>query len=84
MCCSRKSIILSCVAAERVLYCSRRLQTSHISLYRHYIGLAKAQQRNFTKILLDQLKIVFVVDYIMVYKIRDIVRISSTKQIKEF
>jgi hypothetical protein len=35
-----------------------------ISLYRHYIGLAKARQRNFTKNLLEQLKIVLVVDYV--------------------
>jgi hypothetical protein len=52
------------------------LQISHISLYRHYIGLAKARQRNFTKNLLDQLKLV--VDYVMAYKIRDI---SELKQV---
>jgi hypothetical protein len=72
MCCSRKSII----------FALKDLQISHISLHPHYIGLAKARQRNFTKNLLDQLK--QVIDYVMEYKIRDIVKISSTKQMKNF
>ena len=58
------------------------LQIFHISLYRHCIS-AKERQTKFTKYLLDQLKIVLVVDYVMVYKIRDIVRISSTKRTNE-
>ena len=52
------------------------------TLYITTICLAKARQRNFTKNLLDQLK--QVIDYVMEYKIRDIVRISSTKQMKNF
>ena len=44
----------------------------------------KSTPKKFHKNLLGQLKIVLVVDYVMVYKIRNIVRISSTKQMKEF
>jgi hypothetical protein len=51
----------------------------------HYIGLAKAHQRNFTKRShgstenSSRCRL-----YNGVYKIRDIVRISSTKQSEEF
>ena len=73
MCCSRKSIILL----------SKITNISYFtvsSLHR----LRKSTSKKFYKNLLDHLKIVLVVDYVMVYKIREIVRISLTKQIKEF
>jgi hypothetical protein len=58
----------------------------HISLKDFQSSLrvsAKARKEILEKIFwnLDQLKIVLVVDYVMVYKIRDSVRISSTKQV---
>jgi hypothetical protein len=55
MCCSRKSIILL----------SKITNISYFTVSSLYIGLAKARQINFTKNLLDQLKIVLVVDYVM-------------------